>query len=446
LEQNLGLKRHASRKDDEWMKKQIATVLVLAMAATLGACSQIRDIDLPPLPTVTPKPAEVSEEPPAEATTQPETEQKGSVMVSIANTHKEAYDPQNGSQLILSFSYDTPSVYIEGNEEASAKINERIATMDEAYYTGNDYGDGAGTGYNNMLTMAEDNYNIVVSSGIEGAMLELVSSRTVSVERIDSQVLTLLYNDYMFTGGAHGNYGSDGYCFDTVTGEMLSLEGLSQDADGLKSFLTEYMVQAVESDEELAARIDLAELSVEGATYADLLSPLLRQGSWYFNREGMVIFSDLYEISSYASGPVSFTIPYEALKGHIDEKWLPITGNESGSMRVTDDAGMVDGSTQILDKLIVDEDGQQFYLIAEGAVCNVRIARGEYSNSFYETAQLWCCSRMEDCAIQLITVIPEGMPDLKISYDGANGQQVLYLTHSGEDGTVVLTDTVEPVG
>lgn len=78
--------------------------------------------------------------------------------------------------------------------------------LDETYVTGEDYGDGQGTGYNNMLTMAEDNYNYWMSTGDgEVYTLELVSDRSVTVERGDTQVLTLLYNDYSDLGGAHGS-------------------------------------------------------------------------------------------------------------------------------------------------------------------------------------------------------------------------------------------------
>ena len=53
--------------------------------------------------------------------------------------------------------------------------------------------------------------------------------------------------------------------------------------------------------------------------YTAALSALLREGSWYFSGSGMVIFSSLYEISSYAAGIIQFEIPYSELAGHIDE-------------------------------------------------------------------------------------------------------------------------------
>ena len=46
----------------------------------------------------------------------------------------------------------------------------------------------------------------------------------MTAERGDTQVLTLLYNDYSDLGGAHGSYGYTGYSFDTQTGELLTLD------------------------------------------------------------------------------------------------------------------------------------------------------------------------------------------------------------------------------
>ena len=423
------------------MKRILALLMMAVFTFGLCGCEKISSIELPPLPTVTPEAAEPSASPSAEPAAQTETESAHGLIVSIKRTTRQAYDPQDGSKLILTFSYDTPTVYIESGETAAAAINEQTALMEDAFYTGNGYG----TGYNDMLTMAEDNYNYVVNAGIEGGILELVNSRTVSVERMDDRVLTLLYNDYSFTGGAHGFYGDTGCSFDVETGRLLSLEDLSGDYDALAAFLTDYMVNTVENDPELAQRIDLG-LFEEGTGYAEILAPLLRQGAWYFDGQGLVIFSSLYEISSYAAGPIVFSIPYAQLQGHVDDRWLPGEIQDSGSLELAAGGEMLPDNTPIIDKLDVDAEGESLYLIARGSVKNLRIAKGEYVNSFYVTENLWNCAGMENCALQLQCLIPEGMPNLRVSFDDAQGSHSYYLSHSGLDGSVILTDTVEAVG
>ncbi len=428
------------------MKKIFALLLAGAMIMGLAGCEQLSNVELPPLPTVTPETVEASASPSptAEPTEEPVQEASGTVTVNVKRTTQQAYDPQNGTQLILSFSYDTPVVYIEGGDETAAAINERVALMDEAYYTGNEYDGMQGTGYNNMLTMAEDNYRYVVETGAEGVPLEMASERSVSVPRIDSRVLTLLYNDYMYTGGAHGSYGYEGYCFDLSDGHLITLQELSSDYESLAAFLTDYMVQLVESDEELALRIDTS-LLPEGSGYAEILSPLLREGSWYFGSDGLVIFPDLYEISSYAAGIVEFVIPYDALAGHIDDKWIPAAAQGSGSLELVKAENMVDGSTPIIDKLVTGQDGAEFYLVARGSISSLTVTAGDYADKFYPSSTLWSCSAMTDEALQAVCPLPEGMPEIQISYLNADGEHRLYLS-IGEDGGPALTDTVEAVG
>lgn len=428
------------------MKKIFSLLLAGVMIIGLAGCEQLSNVELPPLPTVTPETEEQSPSPSptVEPTEEPVQETAGTVTVNVKHTLQQAYDPQNGTELILSFSYDTPVVYIEGGEETAAAVNERIALMDEAYYTGNEYDGMQGTGYNNMLTMAEDNYRYVVETGAEGVPMELASDRSVSVPRIDSQVLTLLYNDYMYTGGAHGSYGYEGYCFDLSDGHLLTLEELSSDYEALSAFLVDYMVQMVESDEELAQRIDIS-LLPEGSGYAEILSPLLREGSWYFSSDGLVIFPDLYEISSYAAGIVEFVIPYDALTGYVDEKWIPVPVEGSGSIELIKAEDMVDGSTPIVDKLVVGQEGAEFYLVAQDSVSSLTVTEGDYADKFYPSSTLWSCSALEDGALQMVCPLPEGMPEIQISYRNDQGQQQFYLTVDGE-GSPTLTDTVEAVG
>ena len=55
---------------------------------------------------------------------------------------------------------------------------------------------------------------------------------------------------------------------------------------------------------------------------------------------------------------------------------------------------------------------------------------------------------MENCAVQVSTWIPDGMPNLKLSYRNSEGLQNFYLTQSGEDGSLILMpgDSIEAVG
>lgn len=429
------------------MKKIMALILVLALAATMCACDELeklQQVELPPLPTVepsqepetTPEPAEESPEP------SPEPLELGNrVIVSITNNTEIHNAPDNEAQRILTFSYDTPQVHIEGNDAAAAAINDHIAVLDELYYSGT----GNGDGINAMLEMALDNYSYAVDTGAELG-LEYSSDRTVSVPRADNAVVSLILSTNTYTGGVHGNYFDRGYVYDAQTGELLTLEKLTSDADAFSAFAASYLVELAKNDETYAS-LDLIE------DLPSAMAALLREGSWYFDDNGLVVFSDVYELASYAEGIIRFTIPYGALEDYIDAKWLP-TQRQSGdgSFEVSLLSDVPSGSVEIIDRVTADSEGLELCLKAVGTVYDVSISSVEYadySHKFFETASHWACSYMSDCAIQLVTLIPEGMPNLMISYTTADGvHHHSLISQSGVDGSISLTDaeSVEAIG
>ena len=444
------------------MKKITAIILALALMAALCGCgslNNLKNVELPPLPDANTQQTEPSPEVTAEIDTTnsiPKSALPQHVIVSMEKHSEEHYDPQNGDTLILSFSYETPRVYIEGRPEASNAVNEYIATVDETYYTGNDYGIGEGigdyamSGLNGMLEMATDNYSYAVENGVTDMPLEFSSSRTGRVERIDSRVLSMVYTTYTYTGGAHGNYFDTGYTFDTESGEYVTLDMLSGNFDELKAFLADYMIGLYTADKDgyYSARV-FADMVTDGDVNA-AIAALVRDGSWYFSEDGMVIYSTIYELGPYAAGIVDFVIPYSDLAGHIDDKWLPAERTaESGTLTLKAQSDIADGSIEIIDKVTVDAEGEALCLEADGTVYDVRLASVDYSDRFYETAQLWACSYMSDCVLQLDTMIPDGMPDLMVSFRDASGAQTrLLLTQSGENGAYILMNDsdIEAVG
>lgn len=439
------------------MKKLIAFILVAVMAFTLCGCGgleNLKNVELPPLPDASQQQAEPTPIPTAEIDTSASTAESTlpqHVIVSMESHAEQYYDPQNGETLILSFSYDTPRVYIEGRDAAMSAINELVATLDETYYTGNDYGvsseyiaDGTISGVNAMLEAATDNYAYAVENGLTDIPLEYSSSRTARVERIDSRVLTLVYNTNTFTGGAHGNYSDLAYNFDTESGERITLESLSSDSAQLIKLLSNCLINIYNEDEDgyYSARV-YEDLTLEGES--NPIADLVREGSWYFNNDGIVFFAQPYEIGPYSSGIVEFTVPYNELAGVIDDKYLPPEHDtKPGTLELKAQSEVADGSIEIIDKLTVDENGEALCLEAVGTVYDLRISQVDYIESFYETARLWAASYMSDCVLQLETLVPDGLPKLMVSYCDSDGVLTkLLLTQSGENGAYILMNEAD---
>lgn len=428
------------------MKKIIAVILSLMILFVMSGCEQLEKleaVELPPLPTATPEPTPVPTPTPSPEAVEEKIDTSvlsNQVIVNNRRTEINEFDPAKGEELILTFVYDTPVVYIDGRDEAATKINEYIAYLDESFYTGNSHGqdtEGYFGGFNMMLEFAQDNYSYIVENNVSNMPVEFTASLTASVARADDSVLSLVYSIYQFTGGAHGIYADRAYVFDTVTGEELSLEQISSDFDALSAFLVDYITEKAENDADIAATLDSSLIKNEDNSSA--LAVLLREGSWYFSSEGLVIFSDVYEFGSYAQGMAEFLVPYSELAGKIDDRFIPDSRSGEAKLEIRRLEDIEDGSTEICDLVLVAEDGEELCILVEGTAYDVKISTVDYTDEFFETAQLWYSSYLRDSGVQIKCHIPEGMPNLMISCMSADGEPVnLLVSHSGKDGNPKL--------
>ena len=329
-------------------------------------------------------------------------------------------------------------------------VNEALATIEETFYTGDNYdGEGRYFGYSAMLEMAEDNYSYVTETGTSGMPLEFSDTLSAQVTRCDENLLSVLYSESSYTGGAHGSYVSFAHLYDMQTGEELRLSDLSADTAALEEYLVQAMLQLAEQDEEEYYSQHIEDSFLPEGGREEAFRNLLRDGAWFFDRDGLVIFSTLYELGPYAAGITEFHIPYAQLQGHIDDRFL-FPGERSGKGRVT--AAPLDeiqgGELEIVDSLMVEEDGQQICFVVEGEIYDVSVETVYYSDRFYTNAQLWYANLLSDCALQVQTVVPDGLPSLRITYYTADGvRHGMLPSQSGLDGSYLLVDDdIEAVG
>ena len=451
------------------MKKTVSLLLALLMALSLVGCAEsLQQIEIPPFPEVTPTPGPIetnaqTPEPTQEvlpatqvgaeipvASPAPTEEPGNAILVNIGRTSLQNYDPAEGQELILDFSYDMPRVIYENDLIVAQEVNEVLATIEEAFYSGQNYGlKQEFFGYNTMLESAEDNFTYVREYQAEGMPLEFSDALSAQIQRLDENILSIRYSDANFTGGAHGNYSQFAYTFDMSTGQVLTLDRLSSDYDALADFLVQSMLEQAERDEDGYYSEKLVDDFLPAGGREEAFRNLLRDDSWYFDLEGIVFVSNLYELGPYAAGIVEFHIPYEKLQGYLDDRFL-YPPERSGKGKVTVDllSELDGGELEIVDRVIVHEDGEDLCFVVEGEIYDVSIATVYYSDRFYENTQLWWANVLSDCALQLKVVVPEGLPDLRITYYTADGERHgMLLSQSGVDGSYILVgDDIEAVG
>ena len=413
------------------MKKLIAIVMTAALAFSVCGCDTIdklKKVDLPELPEIQVTAEPQSEEHVTEATAsiQLEVEQPSNRdVVKTTKTPNLFFDPANGEKLILTFAYDTPKVSIEGRSEAAATINEYLGMLDETYYTGNDYGAGTSYGINLMQELAIDNYTIITNEDIRDGKLDLVSSRESAVARADKAVLSILFNEYVYISDAEESHEYKAYNFDTESGKLLTIDDLG---DNVLDFAKDYISEIL--------RASSSSLTVDD---------LVKENQWFFSDAGLDFFvSQNGEILRYI-------IPYDALEVCLDTAYLPAQRGGIGKAEVMLQSDYEDGSVEIIDLVTVNEEGEGLILKANDTIYDVTLSSVEYNNAtggFMTTAEHWFSSYMQDNAVQISVIIPDGMPTLMVSYKTADGEKVNKLvTQSGEDGSMILMNTdIEAVG
>lgn len=135
----------------------------------------------------------------------------------------------------------------------------------------------------------------------EGAYVESVddSQRVIMNE---SGFLTVEYNTWTYTGGAHGNYGSSYRSFDMESGQELLLEDLVK--PGYEKRWAELGAAELRAQEGVKAATPLTEVGL----FEDELE---LNETWFLTPGGIGFSYDPYEIASYARGMVQFVLPWK---------------------------------------------------------------------------------------------------------------------------------------
>lgn len=401
------------------VRKPAFALLLAGVMTLLTACSggdiQGAQVQITPEAVSTPAPSVPAEIP------------EGRLLVSIHSETGEVYSA-DGQQAILYYDCQTPVV----SGTNAQPINAVLRQLYEDFMTGAG-GEGNPVSVRDYEELARRDSSWRMQEGMEVVPFGL--SREVSVARGDESVVSFLFDEYYYTGGAHGTAVRKGISFRS-DGSQLHFSDLSSDPEGLKRFCVEQMVAQSRSAE-------YAQYSFH-YDYQLVLPNLVRDGNWYLSDEGLVIAANPYDIAPYAFGRIEFTVDYEQLASLVYDWLLPEPYEAEGTLW-----GALGTESDGEPVMVVDNgtngQGQPIRFTADGPVHNVRLQRvqyNEHTGGFDPLGLLWYATSLQSGEmLRLLTYMPETMPNLKISYQGKNGrEQVWYISQSGLDGALVLLD------
>ena len=264
--------------------------------------------------------------------------------------------------------------------------------------------------------------------------------RHVSVARGDNGVLSLVYSGFVNLGGAHSWPFISAASFDLATGAKLAIDDLSGDAQTLKSYCLSYIT-------DLTHGADYADVPFTDG-YEQTLSNLVADGPWYLSADGLVFAAGAGDIAPYAAGEFRFTVPYDKIGTLLRSAYLPAsnrTGNAGGIAIADTDAS---ASPNTAGSTTLSQTGRAFSLTAGGTIYDVALSCVDSSDGLEFTTvgtRLYFSELSDGQTVGVQAVIPEGMPNLCISWRNADGTaQSRLISESGKDGSLLLIDYRQP--
>jgi hypothetical protein len=116
-------------------------------------------------------------------------------------------------------------------------------------------------------------------------------------------LISLYYDIYEYTGGAHGTTTRKGNTWDMPRGTMIPLSALFVRNYNYKSFILNYVLAE-------ARRRQVAGVADYFENLEENINKYFDEKNFYLTEEGLAVFYPLYTIAPYAVGIQVFIIPY----------------------------------------------------------------------------------------------------------------------------------------
>lgn len=134
--------------------------------------------------------------------------------------------------------------------------------------------------------------------------------RSVQVIYNTNTLLTLLFEEFGFTGGAHPFNGSRFMVLNLADGNPVILDDLMN--PGYETALNVEGEQAFREARQLGEHSSLEE---DGFNFAN--NAFVLNDNYGVNKDGLSFIFNSYEVAPYVMGPTEFTIPYEDIRSLI---------------------------------------------------------------------------------------------------------------------------------
>ena len=213
--------------------------------------------------------------------------------VSVSAVDMGLDNVNNGIRDIIAVNAEMPAVAL-ADETAQKAINDDLKLLQTDFMKR--LGD--------LFAAANEYTAAMADAGIDDALFAM--DLKVRDAYVNGDVLSIVLEEYSYTGGAHGSSLRCAFNYDLNDGHLLAWEEISADSTALAKTLKEYIIaQASSNSYDDYYFFDY---------YEEYLDSAFGDGTWYFSNEGLTIIYNQYTIAPYAAGIIEFTIPLEEIE------------------------------------------------------------------------------------------------------------------------------------
>ena len=252
----------------------------------------------------------------------------------------------------------------------------------------------------------------------------------VSVAYASDSIVCFRTRDYVYLGTEEKDT-ITAHNFDINSGTELKLEDAFNDTDALKTHCTEYI---------LIATTEKSDNDTFKEGFTSVIPELLRDGNWYFNKEGLVIIANKGDISDSLH---EFTVPYSDIEKYINEDYITKTDKDFTPGAIS--ASFADDSSADSYTLLSGDDyaSGDLLIAAEGSIFDIGVYSVKYNsekNSYGLTRQLFYCSDMREGGAFTVNAELQSEPNVLVQFTTAYGTVVNNLLSLDGDGNISVTD------
>lgn len=128
-------------------------------------------------------------------------------------------------------------------------------------------------------------------------------------------MISVYIEQYLYTGGAHGNTLRTSKTWNIYTGEEIELPSFFPCIVNLEEKIEEEIIKQIEEQIQKGSAFYFD-------SYPELVRENFRKDHFYVSHNGIVIYFLPYEIAPYSSGTVEFLLPFFAANSQEDQRYF----------------------------------------------------------------------------------------------------------------------------